>query len=86
MEVAHIKVNHPDQAVILCGGLGTRMRPYTNTMPKPMILCNGKPFLWHLLQQLQEKNIRRFVLLTGYLAEQIEEYFKDGLGMIIVYN
>ena len=71
-------MNRPEQAVILCGGLGTRMRPYTNTMPKPMVPCNGMPFLWHLLQQLQDKGIRRFFLLTGYRAEQIEEYFKDG--------
>ena len=66
------------QAVILCGGLGTRLRPYTNHTPKPMVLCNGKPFLWHLLQQLYEQKINRFVLLTGYLAEKIESYFGDG--------
>jgi histidinol-phosphate phosphatase family protein len=71
-------MNRPKQAVVLCGGLGTRMRPYTNTTPKPMVLCNGKPFLWHLLNQLWEQGISRFLLLTGYLAEQIEEYFKDG--------
>ena len=78
MEVDHRKVNRPEQAVILCGGLGTRMRPYTNTMPKPMVTCNGKPFLWHLLHQLHEKGVCRFFLLTGYRAEQIEEYFKNG--------
>jgi histidinol-phosphate phosphatase family protein len=66
------------QAVILCGGLGTRLRPYTNHTPKPMVLCNGKPFLWYLLQQLYEQKINRFVLLTGYLAEKIESYFGDG--------
>ncbi len=78
MEVALCKVNRPEQAVILCGGLGIRMRPYTNTLPKPMVPCNGMPFLWYLLKQLQDKGIRRFVLLTGYRAEQIELYFKDG--------
>jgi mannose-1-phosphate guanylyltransferase len=78
MEVDHRKVNRPEQAVILCGGLGTRMRPYTNTMPKPMVTCNGKPFLWHLLHQLHENGVCRFFLLTGYRAEQIEEYFKNG--------
>ena len=68
----------PNQAVILCGGLGTRLRPYTSEVPKPMILCNGKPFLWHLLQQLAEQGIERFILLTGYLGEKINNHFGDG--------
>ena len=71
-------MSKPKQAVILCGGLGTRLRPHTDYTPKPMILCNGKPFLWHLLQQLHEQGINRFVLLTGYLAEKIESCFGDG--------
>jgi histidinol-phosphate phosphatase family protein len=71
-------VNRPEQVVILCGGLGTRLRPHTDHLPKPMIHCNGRPFLWHLLKQMEEQGIKRFILLTGYLAEIIEEYFKDG--------
>jgi len=71
-------MKRPEQAVILCGGLGTRLRPHTDHLPKPMIPCNGKPFLWYLLQQMEEQEIKRFVLLTGYLAEKIKEYFKDG--------
>jgi len=71
-------MNKPEQAVILCGGLGSRLRPHTNTLPKPMVPCNGKPFLWYLMQQLHEQGIKRFVLLTGYLAEKIEDYFSDG--------
>lgn len=71
-------MNRLQQAVVLCGGLGTRLHPYTDYVPKPMILCNGKPFLWYLLQQLYEQRINRFVLLTGYLAEKIESYFGDG--------
>ena len=47
----------PSQAVILCGGLGTRLRPHTDSLPKPMILCNGKPFLEYLLEQLAEQGI-----------------------------
>lgn len=68
----------PCQAVILCGGLGSRLRPLTDTLPKPMAPVNGKPFLFHLLQQLAEQGIRRFVLLTGYMGERISEYFRDG--------
>ena len=71
-------MSKPEQAVILCGGLGTRLRPHTDHLPKPMIPCNGKPFLLYLLQQMEEQGIQRFILLTGYLAEKIEQYFKDG--------
>lgn len=79
MEVASIKkMSQPVQAVILCGGLGTRLQPFTKNMPKPMVPCNGKPFLWHLLKQLNEKKIKRFVLLTGYFANMIESYFGNG--------
>jgi len=78
----------PRQAVILCGGLGTRLRPFTNEIPKPMVLCNGEPFLLYLLQQLHEQGIKNFVLLTGYLGEQIEDYFGDGsrFGWDIIYS
>jgi histidinol-phosphate phosphatase family protein len=68
----------PAQAVILCGGLGTRLRPLTNNLPKPMVPVNGKPFLFYLIEQLAEKGIKRFLLLTGYLGEQISDYFGDG--------
>jgi histidinol-phosphate phosphatase family protein len=78
MVLAKASMNKPEQAVILCGGLGTRLRPHTDHLPKPMIPCSGKPFLWYLLQQMEEQGIKRFLLLTGYLAEIIEEYFNDG--------
>ncbi|MBC8227525.1 MAG: HAD-IIIA family hydrolase [Gammaproteobacteria bacterium] len=81
-------MNKPQQGVILCGGLGTRLLPYTKDVPKPMILCNGKPFLWYLLQQLNEQGIERFLLLTGYLSQEIINYFGDGSkwGWIIDYS
>jgi histidinol-phosphate phosphatase family protein len=69
----------PQQAVLLCGGLGTRLRPLTNTIPKPMApIHDQKPFLHYLLEQLTEKGIRRFVLLVGYLPDVIIDYFGDG--------
>ena len=82
------QVTKLEQAVILCGGRGTRLRPYTNENPKPMILCNGKPFIWYLLQQLHEQGISKFLLLTGYLGEKIENYFGDGssFGWQIKYS
>jgi histidinol-phosphate phosphatase family protein len=68
----------PSQAVILCGGLGMRLRPITNNLPKPMVIVNGKPFLHHLLEQLYKQGITRFLLLTGYKSEKIVDYFGDG--------
>lgn len=70
--------DNPKQAVIFCGGLGTRLKPYTLSNPKPMILCNEKPFIWHLMNQLSEQGISKFVLLTGYLSKKIEDYFGNG--------
>ena len=70
-----------EQAVILAGGLGTRMRPMTEQVPKPMLPVNGKPFLQHQVQLLRSHGLHRFLLLVGYLGEQIEHYFGDGTAM-----
>jgi NDP-sugar pyrophosphorylase family protein len=66
------------QAVVLAGGLGTRMRPVTETIPKPMISVAGKPFLQRQLELLQSCGIDRSLLLVAYLGERIERYFGDG--------
>lgn len=66
------------QAVLLCGGLGTRLRPFTYQSPKPLVPCSGRPFLLYLFEQLSEQGINRFLLLTGYLGEKIQNYFGDG--------
>lgn len=71
----------PEQAAILCGGRGTRLRPLTDRMPKPMVPVNGVPFLEHLLVQLRENGIRDVILMTGYLGEQIQEYFGEGRSL-----
>lgn len=68
----------PTQAAILCGGLGARLRPLTDTLPKPMAPVNGRPFLLHLIEQLRDQGVQRIVLLTGYLGDIIREYFGDG--------
>jgi histidinol-phosphate phosphatase family protein len=73
-------VNKPRQAVILCGGLGERLRPLTDTLPKPLAPINGRPFLAFLIEQLRDQGIERIVLLTGYLGELIRERFTDGSG------
>lgn len=76
------------QAVILAGGQGTRLRPLTNKIPKPMIRFYGKPFLEHLIYILKQNNITHIVLLVGYLHEKIEHYFGDGkkFGISIIYK
>ena len=81
-------MDRPEQALILCGGLGTRLRPLTDTMPKPMAPVNGRPFLAHLVQQLREQGIGRIVLLTGYHGDMIRDFFGDGAsaGVEISYS
>ena len=78
----------PQQAVILCGGLGSRLRPLTDNLPKPMVPVNGRPFLAYLVQELREQGIRRVLLLTGYRGEMISGYFGDGerAGVEITYS
>lgn len=73
-------MSRPQQAAILCGGLGNRLRPLTDTLPKPLAPVNGRPFLAYLVDQLVEQGITRIVLLTGYRGEMIREYFGDGSG------
>jgi D-glycero-D-manno-heptose 1,7-bisphosphate phosphatase len=75
------------QAVILAGGLGTRLKPFTLDNPKPMLKIENVPFLEHLLRQIQAWGITRVVILLGYKAEVVQEYFGDGeeLGMDIRY-
>jgi histidinol-phosphate phosphatase family protein len=71
-------VTRPQQAAILCGGIGSRLRPLTDTLPKPLAPVNGRPFLAYLLDQLRAQGIQRVVLLTGYRGEMIRAYFGDG--------
>ena len=65
-------------AVILVGGLGTRLRPLTLSAPKPMLPTAGVPFLEHLISRLREAGITHVVLGTSYRAEVFESYFGDG--------
>lgn len=77
-----------DQAVILAGGRGIRLKPLTDRMPKPMIEFHGKPFLEYLIDNLREQGIRKILLLLGYLPEVIQGYFGDGrkFGVQIAYS
>jgi histidinol-phosphate phosphatase family protein len=76
------------QAVILAGGEGTRLRPLTNSVPKPMVPVNNRPFLEYLIDMLKGNGISEVVLLLGYLPEKITQYFGDGqnFGVNIKYS
>ncbi|HEY5914985.1 MAG TPA: HAD-IIIA family hydrolase [Verrucomicrobiae bacterium] len=78
----------PTQAVILAGGRGERLRPFTDIRPKPMIEIHGKPFLEYNLVQLREQGFDRVLLLLGYLPEVVQAYFGDGSrwGLKIEYS
>ena len=75
------------KAVILAGGLGSRLRPYTYVIPKAMLPIGDKPILEHIIQNLKRNGVRKFVLATAYLGKLIEEYFGDGsdFGVEIQY-
>jgi NDP-sugar pyrophosphorylase family protein len=76
------------QAVVLAGGLGTRLRPITQVMPKAMVDVNGRPFLDMLLRRLRRHGFEDCVLLVGHLGDQVIKYFADGseLGMRVRYS
>lgn len=73
--------------VILCGGLGTRLKDEIGDMPKVMAEVNGKPFLDFHVQWLKKQGAERIILSTGYKAEVIEDYYrKKDFGIIIDYS
>ena len=71
----------PDNAqtpvVILCGGMGTRLREATEKLPKPLVDIGGMPIVWHVMKHYSEFGFRRFVLCLGYKSEQIKRWFLD---------
>ena len=76
------------QAVILAGGLGTRLRPLTESVPKPMVPVHDRPFLEYELALLAQNGITDVVLCVGYLGEQVSQHFGSGgdLGLRIRYS
>ncbi|HZQ78247.1 MAG TPA: glucose-1-phosphate cytidylyltransferase [Acidimicrobiia bacterium] len=63
------------KAVILAGGLGTRLREETEYRPKPMVEIGGKPILWHIMKFYSHYGIRDFIICAGYRGNDIKEYF-----------
>jgi N-acetyl-alpha-D-muramate 1-phosphate uridylyltransferase len=73
---------------ILAGGLATRLRPLTETIPKSLIEINGEPFIWHQLRLLRANGIASVVLCLGYLGERVRESVGDGarFGLHVAYS
>lgn len=63
------------KVVLFCGGLGTRIREYSETIPKPMIPVGNQPILWHVMQYYNQYGHRDFVLCLGYKANTIKDFF-----------
>jgi len=68
----------PNLMVIMAGGMGTRLLPYTETCPKPMLTVSGKPMLEHIIERAKQEGFGHFVLAINYLGHVIEDYFGDG--------
>ena len=65
-------------AIILCGGLGTRLRPYTKVLPKPLMPINGKPILEIVINNLKKNNFKNIILSIGYKGDLIKSFFGNG--------
>ena len=74
-------------AIILCGGLGTRLRPFTKVLPKPLMPINDRPILEIVIQKLKKNNFKNIILSIGYKGELIKSYFGNGkkFGVKISY-
>jgi MurNAc alpha-1-phosphate uridylyltransferase len=73
---------------LLAGGLSTRLRPITETLPKSMVPVAGEPFIAHQLRWLAKQGVGTVVICCGYLGEQIEDYVRDGaaFGCAVHYS
>lgn len=80
-------IDLPLQAVIMAGGFGSRLRPLTDDLPKPMLPINGRPIMERIIEQLRQAGIRRIHVSTHYKPEKIVEYFGDGkrFGVDLTY-
>jgi dTDP-glucose pyrophosphorylase len=67
-----------DTAVLLAAGRGTRMRELTADLPKPMIEVRGKPVLQHIVEGLRDAGVRKFLVIVGYRADAVQNFFGDG--------
>lgn len=88
LDAAKLVVGFPKKAVIIAGGLGKRLAPLTESVPKPMLPLKGKPVLEHSIEWLKRNRITEIIICTGYLSHKVEDYFKDGkkFGVNVKYS
>jgi len=85
-EARHSKYRPPKEevlemyALILAGGKGERLRPLTDSLPKPLVPLDNKPILWHQVEWLKNAGVTNVIFLVGYRWEMVREYFGDGSG------
>ncbi len=63
-----------EEAIVLVGGLGTRLRSMVKDIPKPLADVRGKPFLWHLIKKLLQEDVKKIILSAGYKADLVKEF------------
>lgn len=76
--VSHQQMSEVTNAVLLAAGRGTRMRELTNDLPKPMLPVRGKPVLQHIIEGMREAGVRDFLVIVGWRAEVVRDFFGDG--------
>jgi dTDP-glucose pyrophosphorylase len=83
-----VNPNSVHKAVLLAAGKGTRMRELTNELPKPMIAVRGKPILLHIVEGLRDAGVTHFLIIVGWHAEVVREFFGDGskFGVSVEYE
>ncbi len=84
---AGLGINQVKKAIVLVGGKGTRLRPFTYELPKALLPIHGKPMVQHVLELLKSHGVTEIYLAIGYMGEKIKEYFGDGakFGLDIKY-
>ena len=69
------EATHMTKVVILCGGMGTRLKEETEYKPKPLVEIGGKPILWHIMKHYSHYGFKDFILCLGYKGDMIKNYF-----------
>ena len=81
-----ISSNNNVPVVLMAGGKGERLMPLTKKIPKPMIRIDGKPIIEHIIEKLSNEGFKQFYISVNYLADKIQDYFKDGKNFGVKIN